>query len=120
MQPRSARRRRALLGAAALAMSMANPAGAVPYRIDLEHSELVVRVFKAGPAAALAHDHVVRAAAWQGSLDVSRDPLALAADIRVDAARLEVDEPALRSRYGLPDIPAGDRAKTRDAMVGAD
>lgn len=111
------------LAAALAVLALGNPgaAGAAPYRIDREQSELVVRVFKAGAASALAHDHVVRAAVWQGTLDVIRDPVALAAEIRVDAQALEVDEPEVRARYGLEGtLSADDRSKVRTTMLAAD
>ena len=115
------RRVASLLAASVLVMSaLGDPrAAAAPYRIDPERSELVVRVFKAGAAAALAHDHVVRAAAWQGKLDVTREPVALAAEIVVDARALEVDEPAVRARHGLDgELSASDRKKTLETMLG--
>jgi len=103
----------------AAASAGGRPAGAEPYRIDYAKSELVVRVFKAGPASALAHDHVVRAARWEGTLDVNRDPIALAADLRVEVAALDVDDPALRARYQLDGVLSdADRAEVRANMLG--
>jgi polyisoprenoid-binding protein YceI len=113
----------ALVAASVLAMSALGErrAAAAPYRIDPERSELVVRVLKAGAAAALAHDHVVRAGAWQGKLDVTREPVALAAEIVVDARALEIDEPAVRARHGLDgELSASDRSKTLTTMLGKD
>ena len=119
--PGLARWRLAASVLAVLTFGNAGAAGAVPYRIDQERSELVVRVFKAGAASVLAHDHVVRAAVWQGTLDVNRDPVALAAEIRVDAQALEVDEPEVRARYGLDGtLSADDRSKVRATMLAAD
>jgi polyisoprenoid-binding protein YceI len=121
----AARRRRALaLGGALLASvvaagAAARDARAAAYRIEREQSELVVRVFAAGPASFLAHDHVVRAVTWDGTLHVSRDPVALAAEIRVDASALEVDDPAVRKRHGLDDVLSDeDRAEVRASMLG--
>lgn len=92
---------------------------AEPYTIDHARSELVVRVFRAGLASALAHDHVVRAARWQGTLDVNRDPVALAADLRVQVDALVVDEPEARARYGLDGVLSDDdRASVRETMLG--
>ena len=45
---------------------------AAEYLIRPERSELVVLVFKTGFASALAHDHVVRATRFSGS--ISGDP----------------------------------------------
>lgn len=97
------------------------PANAAPYAIDAARSEIAVKVFKAGVASALAHDHVVRATRWQATLDVTPDPVALAADVRVDATALEVDEPDARARHGLDGaLSDGDRAQVRASMLGAD
>lgn len=94
---------------------------AAPYVIDHARSELAVRVFRAGPAAALAHDHVVRAAQWDGTLDVNRDPVALAADLRVQVDGLVIDEPEVRVRHGLDGaLSDDDRASVRATMLGPD
>jgi polyisoprenoid-binding protein YceI len=96
-------------------------AQAAPYRFVREQSELVVRVFAAGPAAVLAHDHVVRAMRWDGTLDVTRDPVALAAEIRVDATALEVDDPEVRKRHGLDGVLSDEqRAEVRASMLGSE
>ena len=97
------------------------PVLAAPYAIEPSRSEIAVTVFKAGVASALAHDHVVRATRWQATLEVTPDPVALAADVRVDATALEVDEPDARARHGLDGPPSGgDRAQIRATMLGAD
>jgi len=107
--------------AAAAALARAAPAVAEPYAIDHASSELVVRVFRGGIGFALAHDHVVRASAWDGTLDVNRDPVALAADFRVPVDSLEVDEPEVRARHGLDGVLSDDdRASIRASMLGPD
>lgn len=94
-------------------------AEAAPLDVDRERSELVVRVFKGGLAAFLAHDHVVRATAYDATLDVTRQPLAIAAEIRVDVSALEVDDPAVRARHGLYGVLSDDdRAEVRATMLG--
>lgn len=118
------RRRRAgaslVLAWGILMTTAGRPAHAAPYAIDAARSEIAVKVFKGGVASALAHDHLVRAARWQGTLDVSADPVALAADVRVDATALEVDEPNARARHGLEGtLSDGDRAQVRASMLGA-
>lgn len=96
------------------------PAHAAPWAIDAARSEIAVKVFKGGVASALAHDHVVRAARWQATLDLSPDPVALAADVRVDVTALEVDEPDARVRHGLEGtLSDSDRAQVRANMLGA-
>ena len=97
-----------------------NDAHGAVYEVDTARSEIAVVVFKGGAASMLAHDHVVRAARWQATLDVSVDPVALAADVRVDATGLEIDEPDARARYGLDGaLSDGDRAQVRATMLGA-
>lgn len=97
-----------------------NEAHGAPYEVDTARSEIAVVVFKGGAASMLAHDHVVRAARWQATLDVSVDPVALAADVRVDATGLEIDEPDARARHGLDGaLSDADRAQVRATMLGA-
>lgn len=97
------------------------PAHAAPYAVDAARSEIAVKVFKGGVASALAHDHLVRAARWQATLDLSPDPVALAADVRVDATALEVDEPDARARHGLDGtLSDSDRAQVRANLLGAE
>lgn len=108
------------IAVAALVVGAAAVAHGEPYRVERERSEIVARVATTGPAAALAHDHVVRATAWQATLDVHRDPVALAADVRVDATALAVDEPDVRKRHGLDgELDDDDRAEVRATMLGA-
>lgn len=118
------RRRRAGLALAwglLMTTTSGRPAHAAPYAVDAARSEIAVKVFKGGVASALAHDHVVRAARWQATLDVSPDPVALAADVRVDATALEVDEPDARARHGLDGtLSESDRAQVRASMLGAE
>lgn len=122
--PGRRRRRRAGLALAwglLMTTTPGRPAHAEPYAVDAARSEIAVKVFKGGVASALAHDHVVRAARWRATLDVSPDPVALAADVRVDATALEVDEPDARARHGLDGtLSDSDRAQVRASMLGAD
>jgi polyisoprenoid-binding protein YceI len=111
----------AWLVALAACAALARPAAAEPYAIDHARSEIAVRVFRAGVAAFLAHDHVIRAADWEGTLDVNRDPPALAADFRVPVEALVVDEPEARARHGLDGVLSDDdRASVRATMLGPD
>lgn len=111
----------ALTGVIPMLTTTGRPAHAAPYAIDATRSEIVAKVFKAGPASAFAHDHVVRAARWQATLDLTPEPVALAADVRVDATALEVDEADARARHGLDGtLSDGDRAQVRASMLGAD
>src|SRR3954471_8491180 len=92
------------------------PAFAAP--LDAKNSELVVRTWKEGTAAALAHNHVIRAGDAQGS--ISWDPAAPATskvEVTVKVASLEVDDPALRRKYGETAVlDEGKRKKVTQAM----
>jgi polyisoprenoid-binding protein YceI len=90
------------------------------YGVDEQRSELVVLVFRAGVASALAHDHVVRATRFTGTLEVDRALVALAAEITVDARTLAVDEPDRRASHGLAgELSDEDREEVRATMLGA-
>ncbi len=86
------------------------------YRVDPARSELVVRLHKAGVAAVLAHNHVIRASRYLGEAEA--DPPSLW--VEAEAASLLADEPAMRQKYGLTK-PLGreDREKIQSAMESA-
>jgi len=109
------------VAAVVLFAGLVRVAAGAPYTIDHAKSEIVVRVFRAGIAAFLAHDHVIRAGEWDGTLDVNRDPPAVAADLRVPVDALVVDEPEARVRHGLDGVLSDDdRASVRATMLGPD
>lgn len=72
--------------------------------------------------AAIAHDHVIRAAGWKGS--VTWDEANLAAckvNITVPVNSLSVDEKDLRQRLGYETFPSdSERADIKAAMLGED
>lgn len=92
------------------------------FELDAKASSIVIQVFKTGAAAALAHDHVVDAREFSGSI------VADAAD--VTTARVEVtaqtasfinDDPKLRSKYGLdPGMSDKDRKSVEENMKAED
>jgi polyisoprenoid-binding protein YceI len=89
------------------------------FTIDPGQSALVVQVFKDGVAARLAHDHVVQARAFSGT--VAYDPQKLDAstiEVKVEVGSLQADEPATRRKFGLVagDPSAKDRADIEAAM----
>jgi polyisoprenoid-binding protein YceI len=88
------------------------------FTIDPGQSALVVQVFKDGVAARLAHDHVVQARAFSGT--VAYDPQKLDAstiEVKVEVESLQADEPAARRKFGLEGDPsAKDRADIEAAM----
>ena len=76
---------------------------AADYEIDAERSELVVRLFKGGVAAAIAHNHVIRAVEYAGGAEFDqRDPEAASIWVEAQTASLKADEPETRERFGLP------------------
>ena len=87
----------------------AGPVLADGWSLDLAHSELVVKVWKTGAAAGLAHDHVIRASRVTGtaSLADAANPRSLSLQLNVDVASLVPDEPETRKRYGVtgPAVP---------------
>ena len=93
-----------------------------PWALDLSASELVVKVWKTGAGASLAHDHVVRAAKFSGqaSLDEGGTPESLRLSLAVEVASLVPDEPEARRRYHLPNtpVPEDDRKKIQQTLLG--
>ena len=94
----------------------------VVYRIDPAHSELVVQVFKAGIGSAMAHDHVVRATAYTGQLQMNPTaPTTATIAVEVQTSSLQVDEPAVRQKYGLPTgLSEKDRQEIQATMESQD
>ena len=91
-----------------------------PWTVDVGASELAVKTWKTGAGAALAHDHVVRAAKFSGtlSLDEAGSPESLTLELVVDATALIADEPEARKNYHVPKgIPEDDRKKVQKAML---
>jgi len=97
-------------------------ASGAEYRIDPGQSEVVVQVFKQGLAAALAHDHAIKAGKFSGV--VHFDPAAPAGasiELEVDARSLSPDETAMRKKYGLPgEVSEGDRKDIEENMKSED
>jgi polyisoprenoid-binding protein YceI len=88
------------------------------FTIDPGQSALVVQVFKDGVAARLAHDHVVQARAFSGTVAYDpQKPDASSIEVKVEVASLQADEPATRRKFGLEGEPsAKDRADIEAAM----
>jgi polyisoprenoid-binding protein YceI len=94
----------------------------VVYTIDPTRSELVVQLFKAGVGAALAHDHVVRATQFTGTIHADPSaPTTAEITVEVQAASLKADEPAMRQRYGLTSsLGEQERQEIQAAMEAQD
>lgn len=93
---------------------------AAEYVIRLEQSELVVLLFKTGFAAAFAHDHVVRATRFSGSISGDPgNPATAAVRVTVPAEALAADEPETRKKHGLAgDLSESDRQDIQATMRG--
>jgi polyisoprenoid-binding protein YceI len=92
-----------------------------PWTLDVAGSELVVKVWKTGAGASLAHDHVVRATKFSGkvTLDEAGKPESLGLELVVEAAALVPDEPDARHKYHLPNtpVPENDRKKIQENLL---
>lgn len=94
---------------------------AADYDVDTKQSLLTVRTYKDGVAARLAHDHIVQATEYSGT--VSFDPASDTNSISMEAktASLVVDEGAMRKKMGLEGEPGeGDRKDITKNMQAAD
>lgn len=111
---------RSLAAAALLLFSTA--AAADTFSLDGKKSELVVKTFKEGFAAALAHNHVIKATEAKGEL--AWDPAAPEATkiaVTVNVAGLVADEFELRKKHGQTnEVSANDQRKVTQAMLGPD
>jgi polyisoprenoid-binding protein YceI len=110
----------AMLAVVAVALLDAASAAAAEFRVDSARSTLLVRLYKDGPASGFAHDHVVRAGRFSGT--VRYDPAApgqASVTMEAEAGSLTADEPAVRRRLGLPDMSEGTRSEVQQTMTGA-
>ncbi|MFT3835819.1 MAG: YceI family protein [Myxococcaceae bacterium] len=91
-------------------------------KIDPKKSELLVKTFKEGVAAAFAHNHVVVATSFSGTL--MWDPVRLERcklKVVVSVNDLLVDDPAYRKKVGgdwASEVSDGDRKTVRANMLG--
>jgi polyisoprenoid-binding protein YceI len=89
-------------------------AGKPVFRVDAARSLVVIEVRRAGALARFGHDHVVASHDIQGYVS----PAEQRADLRVELARLTVDEPELRTEAGfVTAIPAASVEGTRQNML---
>lgn len=75
--------------------------GGTVYTVDPAASKVLIYVFRGGLAASRGHNHVVRAAQFEGYAHLpSEDVTQARFDLRVPLEHLVVDEPALRAETG--------------------
>jgi polyisoprenoid-binding protein YceI len=99
-------------------IASASPGQAASFTVDPARSSLVVQLFRDGVAARLAHDHVVQARAFAGTIVYDpRTPDAASIQVTVEVGSLQADEPATRRKFGLSgEISESDRADIDKAM----
>lgn len=97
--------------------------GVIRYALSGHESLLVVLAYRAGPLAALGHDHVIATRALTGFVDVAEPLIASAIELHLPVAEFTVDDPELRASHGhgLATVPPDAARKgTRDNMLGPD
>jgi len=101
-----------------MAAATAGAAQATEYTLDPLRSTLLLRVWKEGSASAFAHDHVIRAARFTGTVryDASK-PQASAVEVEAAAKDLVADDPTYRRRFGLPLINEQSRREIQRTMT---
>lgn len=96
--------------------------GAQIYRLDSQHSQILVRVFKGGFLSAFGHNHLLALRDIEGWVMLAADSATSRADLRIPVAAIEVDNAALRSAAGdgfASKPSANDIAGTRKNMLSA-
>jgi polyisoprenoid-binding protein YceI len=123
------RRRAAAVAAAVLAVTgcslrpsppPAAPPPAAALALDPARTEVLVRVYREGPLAAVGHNHVITATAVEGSVTPAAGG-EYAFALRLPVAAFVVDDPAARARAGADfAAPVDDaaRAGTRGNLLG--
>lgn len=106
----------------ALLLAGVAQAAPVQYRLDPAKSTLDARVYKAGIASGLAHDHVIRAANATGTVTYDASAAnAWSIEVTVPTADLQVDPWRARQSYRLPgDIDDDDRKEIEAHMRAKD
>jgi polyisoprenoid-binding protein YceI len=91
------------------------------YRIDPSASLLTLLVYRAGPLAALGHNHVIASHEVQGRILLDPDLHRSGCEIAIAVASLRVDEPELRANAGpdfVANVPPAAREGTQRNMLG--
>ncbi len=90
------------------------------YSIDASQSEVYWRIYRAGAAARLGHNHVISMTEFDGSVSLGSDLAAARWDLSFRVDSLRIDDPELRARYGedFESVPSeDDKAGTRRNML---
>jgi polyisoprenoid-binding protein YceI len=107
--------RLALLVALVPGLALAAP---VTYSLDPSQTEIVALTHPAGLLGGMAHAHLIAAQEPSGAIEYDADaPERSRVEVRIAAASLENDDPALRKKYGLDGtVSDGDRRKIAETM----
>jgi polyisoprenoid-binding protein YceI len=90
------------------------------YTIDPAGSEVYWRIYRAGAAAALGHNHVISMTDFSGTVTLSSDLSAAEWDLAFPVGELVIDDPELRARYGedFESVPSDeDKEGTKTNML---
>ena len=96
------------------------PGETVVYAIDAAQSEVYWRIYRAGAAARLGHNHVISMPELAGTVTLGSDPESARWDISFAVDSLVIDDPELRARYGedFESVPSeDDKAGTKRNML---
>jgi hypothetical protein len=92
------------------------------YTVAPGDAHITIKVYRAGPLAALGHNHVITTAEVTGAVLVAKDPGASRADLTTSVAAWVVDDSVERARAGadFETVPsAADIEGTRANMLSA-
>ena len=100
-----------------------SPTVGQPFEVIPAQSRLLVLVYRAGPLAALGHNHIIACRCLTGTVYLPRDLRHASFDLHVAVEQFTVDDPALRAAEHStdfpPDVPPSARQGTRHNMLGA-
>jgi len=87
------------------------------YSIDKNEGELIVRLYKKGIFSGFAHDHIVIAQEFSGSVEFEEvDPTQFKISVEVPANSIASDLPEFRRKYGLEVLSQKDWIEVNKTM----
>ena len=99
----------------------AGPAGATPFRLDADATQLWLYLHADGPLAKVGHTHVISSHALRGTIWLHPDPGHSACDFQLPVAGFVVDDPQERTAAGgefAEPLDEAARTGTREHMLG--
>ncbi len=91
------------------------------YRIDADHSQVLILVYRDGAMARLGHNHVLSVHQLSGEVVMPADSTQASFELEFPVAAMTVDEPALRAQLGdefNAPVDAASIDGTRQHMLG--